>query len=750
MQKLDPTPELGKATMSVMVHQVFVVVLVGLTIVGFMGLQWADRSMSIWFDNLHWTASFLAAAVMAHQGYRCELDASLRYTRRWFLVAAIALFLGQTAWDVIAAMDWTPVPNPSDPFFLVLGPLVCVGLWRLGQRRLSAPEWRTTLLDVAALVSATTAVTFALFLPRQGEASLAQVCTLAAYPLSLMAPSALGMVLALKLRAPLSWRAWLLPLSTGALMVCWGVWNLKLLTATNVHGGWPNQVFSVAALAFGLAARGYRLDTVEDPVWDRRCEATLRMLPLLLVVAAALGVVITTSTHEAPQSTRLSVQLGAALVVGLAFVRQALQLKERDRLIVVERMLRQREAELETRVIERTRDLVAAREAAEAANHAKSEFLANMSHEIRTPLNAVLGFAQVAAMSTKDASQQQWMEKIQVAGKQLLRLINDILDMSKIEAHKLDLEHLRFDMGAVMRAIAQQSSDLAHEKGLRLVFDVDPQATLPVMGDPLRVGQIVSNYVSNAIKFTSAGKVEVRVRLVAQDDRFAELRIDVLDTGPGMSAEVLGRMFNAFEQADNSTTRRFGGTGLGLAICKSLATMMGGAVGVQSVLGQGSQFWFSVKLDKALRLIEIPSGASSMAHLDGSLDGVRVLLVEDNELNQLLAGSILEQQGCVVQVAATGADALERLRNELFDCVLMDMQMPGMDGLTATRHARAEGLQSGIPIIAMTANVMATDQQACLDAGMDDFVGKPFVIDDLLATLKKWVALRQARSARGR
>jgi CheY-like chemotaxis protein len=209
-------------------------------------------------------------------------------------------------------------------------------------------------------------------------------------------------------------------------------------------------------------------------------------------------------------------------------------------------------------------------------------------------------------------------------------------------------------------------------------------------------------------------------------------------------------MFNAFEQADNSTTRRFGGTGLGLAICKSLATMMGGAVGVQSVLGQGSQFWFSVRLEKALRLIDTPSGASSMAHLDGSLDGARILLVEDNELNQLLAGSILEQQGCVVQVATTGADALERLRNEPFDCVLMDMQMPGMDGLTATRHARAQGLQVGIPIIAMTANVMATDQQACLDAGMDDFVGKPFVIDDLLATVKKWVALRQARSARGR
>jgi signal transduction histidine kinase/ActR/RegA family two-component response regulator len=731
------------------VQHACLLLLIGLTGFAFLGLRWADPSLAIWFDNLHWSASFLAAALMAYQGLRQEADDGLRITRRWILAGALALVLGQGIWNVIAVMDWTPVPNPADPFFLAIGPLVCVGLWRLGQRRLSAEDWRSAQLDVAALLSATSAVTFALFLPQQGDASLAQICTLAAYPLSFMAPTALGLVLAVKLRAPMCWRAWLLPLSTAALMLCWGVWNLQLLTATNVHGGWSNQSFSVAALMFGLAARGFRLDTVDDPLWDRRCEAILRMLPLILVLTAALGVVLTTSTAQVPQVTRLSVQVGAALVVALAFVRQAFQLQERDRLIVVERMLRQRETELEARVFERTRDLVAAREAAEAANQAKSEFLANMSHEIRTPLNAVLGFAQLAAVSTRDAAQQQWMGKIQVAGKQLLRLINDILDMSKIEANKLDLEHVRFDIGAVMRAIELQSSDLAREKGLTLVFNVDPEATLPLMGDPLRVGQIVSNYVGNAIKFTSHGTVEVRVRLVSQDERFAKLRIDVLDTGPGMTAEAQGRLFNAFEQADNSTTRRFGGTGLGLAICKSLATMMGGTVGVHSVLGQGSQFWFVVTLEKALRLIETPPPASSALAQDGGLAGARILLVEDNELNQLLAGSILELQGCIVRVAANGSEALECLRNEPFDCVLMDMQMPGMDGLTATRRLRSEGLQPGIPVIAMTANVMATDQQACFDAGMNDFVGKPFDVQQLVATLTRWVPTRRAAGIRG-
>lgn len=726
--------------MSVRGYRVCLWLLLAATAIGFLGLWWADPSLAIWFDNLHWTASFLAAAVMAHQGWRLEADADLRHTRRWLLAGAVSLFLGQVTWDVIAALDWTPVPNPSDLFFLAIGPLMCVGLWRLGQRRLSASDWQTTQLDVAALVAATTALTFALFLPRRGDASLAQICTLAAYPLCLMAPTSLGVVLALKLRAPLTWRAWLLPVSTATLTVCWGVWNLQMLTGTNVHGGWPNLLFSVAALALGLAARGHRLDTVDDPRWDRRCEVILRMLPLLLVVMAALGVVLTTSMSEVQQSTRLSVQVGAALVVGLAVVRQALQLQERDRLIVVERMLRQREAELESRVIERTRALIAAREAAEAANQAKSEFLANMSHEIRTPLNAVLGFAQVAAASTTDAVQQQWMEKIQQAGQQLLRLINDILDMSKIEAHKLDLEHLRFDIGSVLRAIELQSSEQARQKGLTLVFDIAPDVNQPLMGDPLRIGQIVSNYVSNAIKFTSSGRVEVRARLVSQDDRFAELRIDVLDTGPGMSAEALGRMFKAFEQADNSTTRRFGGTGLGLAICQRLADLMGGAVGASSVPGHGSQFWFRVRLEKGLRLVETSSTPSASAGQGGSLEGARVLLVEDNELNQMLASAILEQQGCVVRVAASGLEAIEWLRTEPFDCVLMDMQMPRMDGLTATRRIRSEALQPGIPIIAMTANVMETDQRACRDAGMDDFVGKPFDLQQLLSTLRKWTA----------
>ncbi|MFN4264150.1 MAG: response regulator [Aquabacterium sp.] len=715
-----------------------------LAVSGVLGLYVADRSLAIWFDNVHWTASFSFAALMAYQAYKQASDPCDRHMLRWAMASAIALTLGQLAWDVMAAVDYIPVPNPADPFFLAIGPLMAVGLWRFGASRLNETEWRALRLDAAALLAATLAITFAVFLPRQGDASLIHVCLLAAYPLCLMAPTSLAVILNLKLRARLSWRSWLLPVSTAWLTGAWGTWNLQLLTGTTVDGGAVNQSFTAAALLMGIAIHGWKLETVDDAAWDRRCEAILRMLPLTLVLMAAAGVVLTTSLPNIPDVTRVSVQVGGALVVAMAFVRQALLLGERDRLIVVERMLRQREAELEARVAARTADLVKAREAAEAASQAKSEFLANMSHEIRTPLNAVIGFAQIAAMNARDAAQQEYMDKIQLAGKQLLRLINDILDMSKIEASKLSLERIRFDMGSVFRSVELQTVDLAKRKGLALTLQIDPAANQPLMGDPLRVEQIILNYVNNAIKFTAQGSVRLEARLVSEDDQFATLRVDVADTGMGMDPAIRDRLFNAFEQADNSNTRRFGGTGLGLAICKRLATMMDGDVGVESIPGQGSRFWFTVRLEKALRLVSQPS------RLDGSgrtqarvLDGARILLAEDNELNQLLACSILEQQGATVRVARSGQEALSYLRAEPFDLVLMDMQMPEMDGLTAARTIRQQGLQSGIPIIAMTANAMAEDQKACLDAGMNDFIGKPFQIEQMLGRLGHWLKSRQ-------
>jgi CheY-like chemotaxis protein len=343
------------------------------------------------------------------------------------------------------------------------------------------------------------------------------------------------------------------------------------------------------------------------------------------------------------------------------------------------------------------------------------------------------------------------MDKILVSGHQLLRLINDILDMSKIEAGKLALERIRFDLRSVIEAVHMQTEAQLRAKGLHWRVEIEPDADLPLIGDPLRVEQILLNYVSNAIKFTQHGRIDVLARLLCDDGAQAALHLEVHDTGIGMSEETSGRLFTAFEQADNSTTRRFGGTGLGLAICRQLALMMNGEVGVNSVPGKGSTFWVTLRLDKASRLFSVQASLDDASivtagHPHGR--GQRLLLAEDNELNQMLACGILTQQGYTVRVARTGQEAIAMLRHEHFDCVLMDVQMPDLDGLAATRRIREERLQGDIPIIAMTANAREQDRQACLEAGMSDFISKPFDLMQMLGTVRKWLpAVQRAGQA---
>ena len=362
-----------------------------------------------------------------------------------------------------------------------------------------------------------------------------------------------------------------------------------------------------------------------------------------------------------------------------------------------------------------------------------------MSHEIRTPLNGVIGFAQLALLSAKDPDQRRYMSNIQLASNQLLRLINDILDMSKIEAGKLSLEHIRFELSSVIQSVATQLSPRLTAKGLVLSIDEPLETCVPIWGDPLRVEQILLNYANNAIKFTERGQIGIDVRLIAETPSHVTLRVTVSDTGMGMDEATCKRLFSAFEQADNSTTRRFGGTGLGLAICKKLATMMGGEVGVESQLGQGSRFWFTLHAEKGAREALTAPTQDALQEIDHAQStGTRILLAEDNELNEMLARSILEQHGYVVRVARTGQQALDLWRSEPFDCVLMDMHMPVMDGLTAARLMRQDNAQARTPILAMTASARAEDAQACLAAGMDAFITKPFRVAELTSSLAYW------------
>ncbi|MER2538908.1 MAG: ATP-binding protein [Azonexus sp.] len=414
---------------------------------------------------------------------------------------------------------------------------------------------------------------------------------------------------------------------------------------------------------------------------------------------------------------------------------------------LAENQLQRYRDHLEEVVNERTAALAIAKEIAESASRAKSTFLANMSHELRTPMNAIIGLTYLLSRQNVDETQRNKFEKITTSATHLLQLLNDILDLSKIEAEKLTLEKTDFVLGTIFSNLYSLSAEQAERKNLRLTTDVPENiASRHLLGDPVRLQQILLNLVSNAIKFTERGSVSAQARLVQENETGCVIEFLISDTGIGISPEAQGRLFTAFEQADGSTTRKYGGTGLGLTISQQLAQLMGGKISVTSDTGTGSTFSFNIPFAscESTHSLNISSAQQNASNPEQELirrfKGTRILLAEDDLINQEVARAIIEEPlGFILDTADNGLQAVDMVAREKYDLILMDMQMPEMDGVTAAGLIRTQPGYALTPILAMTANAFEEDRRLCMAVGMNDFIVKPVDPDMLYATLLRWL-----------
>jgi two-component system, sensor histidine kinase and response regulator len=398
---------------------------------------------------------------------------------------------------------------------------------------------------------------------------------------------------------------------------------------------------------------------------------------------------------------------------------------------------------LEDLVNDRTRELIIAKDQALAASQSKADFLANMSHEIRTPLNAIIGLAHVALTNNPETRQKVYLEKIRGSGEHLLEIINDILSFSRMEAGKLELDHSEFFIDQLIDKTLDLVWEKAAAKKLEVKVVIDPRIPKVLVGDALRLGQILINFCANAVKFTDKGFVSISVTQVRDWEKKVELLFEVKDTGIGIAPEKIEQLFQPFQQVDASSARRFEGTGLGLSICKNLAELMGGKIDVKSVLGQGSNFRLRVQLEKSLESTDVPIAfaAAPLIHTQPQNYAPLncfILVVEDNPLNQEIILSLLDAMGAQARCVDSGLAAIAAVQQDNFDLVLMDIQLPGMDGVEATARIRQLDKGKRLPIIAVTANALPGDKESYLAAGMDGYISKPVDPAELYQLLDQW------------
>ncbi len=513
-----------------------------------------------------------------------------------------------------------------------------------------------------------------------------------------------------------------------AIFLAWGLGREGVLEATPVSRSTVVQELGDGLLVLDPRGRVVDLNGAardilgvsESAVRDLRVgEALVRCPQLLALLERASAVVSTAVQIETARGLR-------------SFDVQVSELRERGR-EMAGRLV----------VLRDVTDYLQASEAARAAAVAKSQFLANMSHEIRTPMNGVLGLAQHLAHLELDGEQRSLVEDILASGGALLQIIDDVLDFSKLEAGKVRIDPTPFDPRRLLADVTRLLGPRVRETGIRLEADVAGDVPAWLLGDGGRIRQVLLNLASNAVKFTKQGRVALRVRRDGSHGDPATLRFEVSDTGIGIPAAALETIFDAFTQADASTTRRFGGTGLGLTISRELVSCMGGELGVESEEGRGSTFWFVLQLPVSAAPVQAePAGVSGAgARRPAGVRAPRVLAAEDNSVNQRVLLRLLERLGCSVELVGDGRAAVERMRDGPYDLVLMDCQMPVLDGFGATREIRALGGDAArVPIVAVTAHALPGDRERCLEHGMDDYVSKPLRMDELERVLARWAA----------